>query len=84
MVFNTTFNNILVLSWQSVLLVEETCVPGENPRPAASHSQTSSHNVIHLALIELTTSVVIGTDCISSISAELKRHLRWWSYRKRP
>jgi hypothetical protein len=37
MVFNTTFNNISVISWQSVLLVEETEVPGENHRPAASH-----------------------------------------------
>jgi hypothetical protein len=26
-VFNTTFNNISVISWQSVLLVEETGVP---------------------------------------------------------
>jgi hypothetical protein len=30
MVFNTTFNNISVISWLSVLLVEETGVPGEN------------------------------------------------------
>jgi hypothetical protein len=30
MVFNATFNNISVISWQSVLLVEETEVPGEN------------------------------------------------------
>jgi hypothetical protein len=30
MVFNTTFNNIPVISWWSVLLVEETGVPGEN------------------------------------------------------
>ena len=29
MVFKVTFNNISVLSWQSVLLVEETGVPGE-------------------------------------------------------
>jgi hypothetical protein len=35
-VFNTTFNNISVISWQSVLLVEETGVPGENYQPAAS------------------------------------------------
>jgi hypothetical protein len=27
MVFNATFNNISVISWQSVLLVEETVVP---------------------------------------------------------
>jgi hypothetical protein len=31
MVFNATFNNISVLLWWSVLLVEETGVPGENP-----------------------------------------------------
>jgi hypothetical protein len=30
MEFNATFNNISVISWQSVLLVEETGVPGEN------------------------------------------------------
>jgi hypothetical protein len=29
MVFNATLNNISVISWQSVLLVEETRVPGE-------------------------------------------------------
>jgi hypothetical protein len=29
-VFNATFSNISVISWQSVLLVEETRVPGEN------------------------------------------------------
>jgi hypothetical protein len=30
MVFNATFNNTSVISWRSVLLVEETGVPGEN------------------------------------------------------
>ena len=30
MVFNATFNNISVISGRSVLLVEETVVPGEN------------------------------------------------------
>ena len=32
MVFNATFSNISVISWLSVLLVEETRVPGENHR----------------------------------------------------
>jgi hypothetical protein len=45
-VFNATFNNISAISWWSVLLVEETRVPGENHRPAASHRQTLSHNVV--------------------------------------
>jgi hypothetical protein len=34
MVFIATFNNILVISWQSGFLVEEA---GENHRPAVSH-----------------------------------------------
>jgi hypothetical protein len=37
-VFNTTFNNISVISWQSVL-VEKTGVPRENNRSVASHWQ---------------------------------------------
>jgi hypothetical protein len=37
MVFNTTFNNISVILWRSVLLLEETRVPREKCRPAASH-----------------------------------------------
>ena len=49
-VFNATFNNISVISWQSVLLVEETIVPREKHWPAANHWQTLSHNVVHLAL----------------------------------
>jgi hypothetical protein len=36
-VFNATFNNISVISWWSVLLVEETGVPREKDRPATSH-----------------------------------------------
>jgi len=46
MVFNVTFNNILVTSWQSVLLVEETGVPGENHQSVASHLQTLLHNAV--------------------------------------
>jgi hypothetical protein len=37
MVFNATFNNITVISWRSVLLVEETGGPGENHQPVTSH-----------------------------------------------
>jgi hypothetical protein len=44
MVFIDTFNNILVISWWSVL--EETKVPGKTYRPADSHLQTLSHNVV--------------------------------------
>jgi hypothetical protein len=37
MVFNATFNNISVISWQAVLLVEETGVHGENHQLVASY-----------------------------------------------
>jgi hypothetical protein len=46
MVFNATFNNISVILWRSVLLVEETVVPGENvvsSTPRMNRIQT--HNV---------------------------------------
>ena len=37
MVLNATFNNISVISWRPVLLMEETGIPGENHRPAENH-----------------------------------------------
>jgi len=32
MVFNTTFNNVSVILWLSVLLVEETGIPRKKPQ----------------------------------------------------
>jgi hypothetical protein len=63
---NATFNNISVISWRSVLLVE--C-----PKKTTDLSQVTdklyhiSHNVTSIAWVgfELTTLVVIGTDCIA-------------------
>jgi hypothetical protein len=37
MVIHDTFKIISVISWLSVLLVEQTGVPRENHRPVASH-----------------------------------------------
>ena len=60
MVFNATINNISVISWRSILLVEETGVPGEN-----------KNRPVHLsrAGFELTTLLVISTDYIGSYKA---------------
>ena len=52
MVFDATFNNISVISWQSILLVEESGGPGENHKPVASRSQ--------LTLIEIRTHNISG------------------------
>ena len=56
MMFNATFNNILVISWRSILLVEETGRSRENHLHVASYWQTWSHNVVHLALIKIWTN----------------------------
>jgi hypothetical protein len=44
--FYATLNNISAILWRSVLLVQETGVPGESHRPVVSHWQTLSHNVV--------------------------------------
>ena len=46
--------------WWPVLLVEETGGPRENHWPVASHWQTLSYNVLHLALIEIRTHNICG------------------------
>ena len=67
-VFNTTFNNISVISWPSVLLVQETGVP----KDLSQGTDKLHHIMLHIeypllwAGFELTTLVVIGTDCIGS------------------
>ena len=69
---NATFNNISVILWQSILLVEQIEVHWENYRPVASHLQIYYIMLyrVHLALggFKLKTSVVIGTDCKGSLS----------------
>ena len=71
MVFNPSFNNISVISWWSVLLVEEAGIPGENHRPIGIHWQTLSHTVVSSTPrlkqgLKIATLVVIGTDCTCS------------------
>ena len=70
--FNATFNNISVISWWSVLLVEETREPGENHRLVTSHWPISYYHIrlyqVHLARagFELKILVVKGSDYIGS------------------
>ena len=66
MVFNATFNYMSDISWRSVLLGEETGIPGENRRPIAIPDKLY-HIMLyreHIARVgfELATLVVIGTD----------------------
>jgi hypothetical protein len=68
MVLYVTFNNISVISWQSVLLVEETGGPWQN------HNLSQVTDKLYQIMLhtspwsrfKLTTSVVIDTDCIGS------------------
>jgi hypothetical protein len=77
MVSSATFDNISAISWRSVLLVEETGVPGEK-HPTWHKSQAKFYHImlhrVHPALagFKLTTLVVIGTDCIGSCKSNYK------------
>ena len=62
MVLNDTCNNILVVSWCSVLLVEETWLPVKNRQPVANLKT----NFERSAGFKLTTLIVIATDYIGS------------------
>jgi hypothetical protein len=70
--YTPTFNIISVISWWSVLLVEETGVPRENHRPAVKSLTNLSHNVVsstphhERGSFKLTTLFVIGMDCTCS------------------
>ena len=67
MVFNATFNNISVILWRSVLLVEETRSTQRKP-----HLSQVTDKLYHMMLYRahhlsgIRTLVVIGTDCIGS------------------
>jgi hypothetical protein len=45
MVFNTTFNNISVILWRSVLLVKETKLPREINGPVIKYESVSKQHV---------------------------------------
>ena len=46
MVFNATFNNILAISWSSVILMEVTGGSGEKPPTYRKSLTNLSHNVV--------------------------------------
>jgi hypothetical protein len=69
MELNSIFNNISVISWRSVLLVEETGVPRDLTTDLSQVTDKLYRILLYRVNLawtrfKLTTLVVIGTDCI--------------------
>ena len=73
LIFSVSINSLpdnIYISWRSVLL-EETGVPWDNHRTAASHWQTLSQNLVHLTL---------SVSRTHNISDDRHRFMRYFSY----
>ena len=64
MVLNSTFNNISVISWRSLVLVEETGGPGGNYIVLLLGSLYNTHLIY--VLLKIRQSVPITTKVVSS------------------
>ena len=76
MVFNATFNNISVISWRSVLFGGGNRKTRRKPPTLSQVTYKLYHIMLYTSpwsRFELTTSVVIGTDCIGRCKSNYHR-----------
>jgi hypothetical protein len=70
MVFIATFNNISIISWWSVLLVEETGGPAQLDKSSAHELKTKkSHAANEYNVRPLITVAILTHDCRKSLTS---------------
>jgi hypothetical protein len=79
MVFNVTFNNISIIPSRSVLLVEETEVPGENHRSVASHWLQLPVQSVPITTNVVGSNPVHGDTTLCDIVCQWLATDRWFS-----
>jgi hypothetical protein len=81
MVFKATFNNMSVISWRSVLLVEETGIPEENHRPVASHWHSGMLTSIYTRYCDYVRSATSFRELGIEVNCHcIKYVVRLWNY----
>jgi hypothetical protein len=78
MVLNATFNNMSVISWREILLMEETGDPEKTTDISQVTQKLITYCCIAWVRFDLSTLVVKGADCTGSCKSNYRSDMHWY------